>query len=789
MTPVRALDTKLLRDLRRLWAQALAVALVVAGGVATLIMAVGSYRSLEETRAAYYERYRFADVFASARRAPLALVERIAAIPGVAAVDARIARLALLDVPGFRDPATGQVISLPDGAEPTLNRVYLRVGRLPRPGSPEEAVVNESFARAHGMSPGARFSAVLNGKKRELTVVGIALSPEFVYAIGPADRVPDDLRFAIIWMSEKTLASVYDLKGAFSSVSLKLLRGASEPEAIRRLDALLDGYGGQAAHGRRDQRSHAYLDHGLDMLSNMSRTLPPIFLLVAAFLINLTLSRLVALEREQIGLLKAIGYRDLAVTAHYVKFVAVIVLVGVAIGSAAGTWLGAYMTGVFGEFFHFPFLVFARSPDVYLFGAALSLAAAFVGAARALREVVRLPPAVAMRPPAPARARRILPGFASRRLLSQPVVIMLRNVTTHPVRAMLTALGMALAVGILALSQSLSGVMDELANVTYFVAERQDATIGFFEKKSRDAVHAVARLPGVLAVEPSRDVPIRIRKGNLERRVVLSGRPRDADLNRVIDTGLRPVAMPEAGLAISRYLGTLLRAGVGDDVEIDLIEGERRTVTLPIVALVEDYYGIRAMMDADALARLLREGPAATSAHVRIDASRRDALFEALKRMPTVSGLALQSASLANFRSQMAIVITTMASIYTALAAIIAFGVVYNSARISLSERARELASLGVLGFSDAELIRILFLELAGLTLLAQLPGWAIGYGLTWVMVQQLQGEVMRAPIVVENLAFVVSSAIVIAAAILSGLIVARRVRRLDLVSVLKTRD
>ena len=321
------------------------------------------------------------------------------------------------------------------------------------------------------------------------------------------------------------------------------------------------------------------------------------------------------------------------------------------------------------------------------------------------------------------------------------------------------------------------------------VAERQDATIGFFEKKSRDAVHAVARLPGVLAVEPSRDVPIRIRKGNLERRVVLSGRPRDADLNRVIDTGLRPVAMPEAGLAISRYLGTLLRAGVGDDVEIDLIEGERRTVTLPIVALVEDYYGIRAMMDADALARLLREGPAATSAHVRIDASRRDALFEALKRMPTVSGLALQSASLANFRSQMAIVITTMASIYTALAAIIAFGVVYNSARISLSERARELASLGVLGFSDAELIRILFLELAGLTLLAQLPGWAIGYGLTWVMVQQLQGEVMRAPIVVENLAFVVSSAIVIAAAILSGLIVARRVRRLDLVSVLKTRD
>jgi putative ABC transport system permease protein len=568
-----------------------------------------------------------------------------------------------------------------------------------------------------------------------------------------------------------------------------LLRGASEREVIRRLDALLDRYGGQAAYGRRDQTSHAYLDHGLEMLSNMSRTLPPIFLLVAAFLINLTLSRLVALEREQIGLLKAVGYRNMAVTAHYIKFVAVIVLIGIAIGGAAGTWLGIYVTGVFGEFFHFPFLVFAQSPDVYVLGAVLTLMAAFIGAVRSLREVVRLPPAVAMQPPAPARVRRVLPGFASRRLLSQSAVMMVRNITTHPIRAALATLGMALAVGILALSLGMNGIMDELANVTYFIAERQDATIGFVEKKPRDIVHAVARLPGILAVEPHRDVPIRIRKGSVERRVQLSGRPRDADLNRVIDTSLRPVTMPDAGLAISVYLAKLLGAGVGDQVEIDLLEGRRRTATLPIVALVEDYYGIRAMMDADALARLLREGPAANGVYVSFDAAQRDALFAALKRIPTVSGLALQSASLANFRSQMAIIVTTMASIYTALAALIAFGVVYNSARISLSERARELASLRVLGFSSGEAMRILLLELAALTLLAQLPGWAAGYGLAWIMVAQLQGEVMRAPLAIENSTYVLASIIVIGAAVLSAYVVGRRVLRLDLVSVLKTRE
>src|SRR6266508_2112746 len=335
---MRALDIKLLRDLKRMWAQALAIALVIAGGVATLVLAVGSYRSLDDTRTAYYERYQFADVFAAVRRAPKALVDRIAEIPGVAAVDARISRLALLDIPNFREPATGRFLSLPESGEPILNRLYLRQGRLPEPTSSNEVAVSESFANAHGFAPGARFFAILNGRKRELVITGIALSPEFIYAIGPGDLMPDDRRFGIVWMPEKALASAYDLEGAFSAVYLKLLRNASETEVIRRLDVLLDRYGGQAAYGRKDQTSHAFLDHELDMLNNMSRTLPPIFLLVSAFLVNLTLSRLVALEREQVGLLKALGYRHSSIVLHYLKFVALIVVIGIVIGSVVGTW-------------------------------------------------------------------------------------------------------------------------------------------------------------------------------------------------------------------------------------------------------------------------------------------------------------------------------------------------------------------------------------------------------------------------------------------------------------------
>lgn len=784
------LDRKLFRDVLRLWAQVLAIAFVVAGGVATLMLATGSHRSLDETRTAYYERYRFADIFAVVSRAPKTIIPQVRAIPGVVTVEARIAKLALLDIPNYAEPATAQVVSLPDIGEPELNRLYMRLGRTPEPGQGDEVVVNEIFAKAHGFILGSRFSAILNGRKRELVIVGTALSPEFIYTVGPGDLMPDDRRFGIIWMSEKALAAAYNLDGAFSSISLKLLPSTSEREVISHLDSLLDRYGGRAAYGRKDQTSHAWIDHELDMLNSMSRTLTPIFLLVSAFLVNLTLSRLVALEREQVGLMKALGYGNGAIVLHYVKFVAVIVALGVVIGSAAGTWLGAYVTRLFGDFFHFPFLVFVKSTDLYVIAAALSLTAAIVGAIRALHDVVTLAPAVAMQPPSPPRYRRLLPArFSLERFVSQPFVMVARNVTRHPLRATFTAFGMAAATAILIVSMFVYDTMEHLIDVTYFMADRQDATVSFVEKRNRDVVLQMARLPGGLAAEPYRDVPVRIRNGSVERRVVISGRPRDADLSRIIDTDLRPVVLPESGLAISSMLATILGVKIGDLVEVDLLEGARRTATVPVATLVEDYFSIRGMMDSDALGRLMREAPAVTSVNLSFDQNRREAFYAAIKAMPSVSGLGLQRSSLANFRQSVALLITAMASIYTVLAAVIAFGVVYNSARISLSERARELASLRVLGFTRGEVLWILLLELALLTLISQPPGWAMGYGLAWIMKTQLAGELMRMRLIVTTSTYVLASVIVVTAAVVSALVVRERVNRLDLVSVLKTRD
>jgi putative ABC transport system permease protein len=785
-----ALHRKLLRDLVRLWPQALAIALVLAAGAATLILGIGAYQSLSETRAAYYERNRFADVFDDLTRAPKIVEDEIARIPGVASVETRIAKIALLDLPNVAEPASAMFVSIPDLREQKLNLLHLRSGRLPLPGDEHEVVVSEPFAKANHFGIGSTFQAILNGRKRTLRIVGTALSPEFIYTLGPYGLMPDDRRFGIVWMREKALAAAYDLTGAFSSVHLKLTRSASEPAVIERLDAMLTRYGGLGAYGRRDQTSHAFLDAELSQLQAISRILPPVFLLVAAFLVNMTLSRLIMLEREQIGLLKALGYSGIAVGWHYLQFALAIACVGIVIGMAAGTWLGFGMTRLYAEFYRFPFLVFRTDPAIYVIAAGVTLGAAAVGAMRAVRDVVALPPAVAMSPPAPVIYRRLLPeAFYAVLNIPQSLTMVARHLMRWPLRTVSSVLGIALAVSVLVGSLWSFGSVDFMIDVTYNRSDRQDATISFAQERPLSALFDVESLPGVMAAEPYRSVPVRIRFGPVERRISITGKPPDTTLTRVLGPGLTPVRLPESGIALSDALAKILGAKVGDLVEIELLERNRRIVRLPVTGIIEGYLGLNAYMALPALNRLMREGPLISGVHLLFDTGRQDALFTRLKATPVANFIALQRATLQNFRQTLAENLLVMVTVYVTLGMIIAFGVVYNFARISLSEQGRELASLRVLGFHKSEVSAILLGELAVLTIMAQPLGWAIGYFFAWAMVQGFDSELYRVPLVVERSVYGWASLIVFASALISSLVVRRRIDRLDLIEVLKTRE
>jgi putative ABC transport system permease protein len=784
------LDRKLLRDLWEMKGQSVAIASVICAGATMFVTYLSNFQSLQQTRAAYYESARFADIFASLKRAPASLEPRIAAIPGVETVATRVVADVTLDVTGMTEPATGRLISLPERGRPPLNDVYLRRGRWIDPSRADEVLASEMFCEAHGFNPGDRVAAIINGRRRWLTIVGVALSPEYVYAIRPGELVPDKRRFGMFWMGRRALASAFNMEGGFNDVALTLAKGASSADVIAALDRLIEPYGGRGAIPQSQQISAWTLENELRQLQTFGFILPLIFFAVAAFVLNVALARALALQRAQIAALKALGFSNSELAWHYIKWGLVIAGAGSAAGVGAGAWLGSGLTNLYNDFFRFPFLHYHLSASLGVASLAISLAVAALGAQSAVRRAVRVPPAEAMRPEPPAAYRQSLLERPWRRFRPTLVTRMiLRNLERQPGRTFVSIVGIAFAVAVLFVGLAFIDVMDELIYQQFVVAMRQDATMSFVEPRSERATFAVEHLPGVMDVEQMRSVPVRLRSGHRSRTLAITGLPPDPHLNRVIDRNTGPLSLPADGLVLSKVLGDILDVAPGESLQVEVLEGARPVREVPVVALVDDSMGLQAYMHIDAVRRLMREGGVVTGAAMTIDPAAVDRFNATVKTLPAVAGVALRQATLQNFRETMAATMNMQIFFNVLFAGVIAFGVVYNSARVSLSERARELASLRVLGFTRAEISLILLGELGVLTVAALPIGALIGYGLGELIMAGFNNEMYRLSFTVAPATIAWSFLVVIAAAIASGLAVRRKLDRLDLVAVLKTRE
>jgi len=789
---VKVLDIKLRRDLLHMKGQVLAIGLVIACGVATLVMSLGVLTSLQTTLYDHYDRYRFADVFARLKRAPNSLSAHIADIPGVAHVQTRVVTDVTLDVPGLPEPAVGRLISLPPTGAPALNDLYLRSGRRPEPGRTGEVLANEAFAEAHNLRPGDSVSAIINGRFQRLTVVGVALSPEYVFQIREGDFVPDHRRFGVFWLDHDELAAAYNMEGAFNSVALKLSPGASEPDVLARLDRLIAPYGGLGSYGREDHLSHRFLSDELKQLRAIGLISPLIFYSVAAFLLNVVLSRLISTQREQIATLKAYGYTPAEIGGHYVKMVIVVVLLGVAIGCVAGVGLGRDLTGTYARFYRFPSTEFHLPPWAVAVAFLASAAAAVGGVLGAVRRATAMAPAEAMRPEAPATYRPLLAErLGLTRLWSASARMVLRHLERRPLRAALSVLGIALATSILVVSSFNKDSLDYLIEFQFFGAQREDLTVAFAEPASARTVHELENLPGVIRVEPFRSVPVRVRHGHRSRRIAVQGMPPrpQRQLARLIDVRGRETDVPPDGLLISGKLAEVLAVRPGDTVTAEVLEGERPVYDLRVVAVIDDVSGLNGYTTLRAANHIMREGDVISGAALSADRAEVGALHARLKQMPRVASVAVTAASMRSFEQTIAENIRKMRLFNLVFAAVIAFGVVYNTARISLSERSRELASLRVLGFTRREISSILLSELAALTLLAIPVGLAAGWGFSALICLMLDTETYRFPLVITPATYGYAAVVTVVAALASGLVVRRRLDRLDLVAVLKSRD
>lgn len=790
---MKALDRKAWRDLWGIRGQALAIAAVIACGVATFTMSLSMLASLRATCDAYYERYRFAEIFARARRAPLSVLERAREIPGLARVEARIVADVVLDLPDMVEAGSGRVISIPERGLSELNRVHLRAGRMVAPGAELEVLVGEGFAKARGLGPGDGVTAVLNGRRRVLRIVGIALSPEYIYAIPEGAILPDDRRFGVFWMGRRAMAAAFDMEGAFNELSATLAPGASEAEAIRRLDRLLAPHGCSGAFARADQPSHKFVSNELDELRGMAVVAPSIFLGVAALLLQVAISRLVGVQREQIAALKAFGYRRRELAAHYAKIVAGIVIPGIVVGEIAGARLGLGLTALYARYFRFPDLRYRLDWDVALAAAGVTALAAAIGVFNAARRALAPPAAEGMRPEPPGLYRvSLLERALPRRWPSPAARMAARNLERRPLRSLFSALGVAMAAAVLVVGNFMMDSINHVMELQFEVARREDVAVAFREPEGPRAVLELASIPGARRAEGFRSVPARLVAGPRSRRVGVTGLEPDGKLYRLIDVEGRPVSLVPGGLVLSRKLGERLEVGPGDVARVEILEGRRPVIDAPIVALIEDFEGMAAHVEVATLNRWLQEGPVRSGAFVAADPEpgALEAIHKRLKESPRVAGVTVKRAALDSFRDTVAENILRMRFFNVLFASVIACGVVYNTVRIAVAERSRDLATLRVIGFTRGEVSAILLGELAVLVAAAVPCGLVLGRGLAELVTRSsYDTELFRIPLVIGRGTYAFAALVVLAAAATAGWLARRELDRLDLVAVLKSND
>ena len=788
---MQALNRKLLRDLWRIKGQATAISMVIAVGVLMYIMYLSAFDSLQVTRSTYYERQRFADVFASLKRAPLSLGSRIASIPGVSQAETRVVVDVTLDVEGLAEPATGRLVSIPDTQRQILNDVALSAGRYIEAGRPDEVIVSEGFAQAHLLRPGSTVRAILNGRRRDLEIVGIGLSPEYIYTIRPGDLMPDDKRFGVFWMERRALAAAFDMEGGFNDVALTLMPGTEPDAVIDAVDDLLRPYGGWGAIPRALQLSHWSVDNELKGLQGAGVVIPMVFLGVAAFLLHVVLRRIVAVQREQIATLKALGYSNRLLATHYVQWALGISLLATLSGTVGGMLLGRGMLSLYNQFFRFPELEYRLEPEVVVGAVAIGIVAAIFGANSAVRQAVRLQPAEAMRPEPPTKFRvSVAERLGLGRLLSQPARIIVRNVERQPVRSMITIGGIALSLAILIVGLFSLDSLDLMMDVQFRLAHRQDMQLTFVEAVSPGGIHSLERLPGVIGAEPSRSVPVRMVAGSKARQVSISGLTEQSRLYRVIDVeSMEQVALPRGGIVLTSGLAKVLDVAPGRTVTVQVLVGRRSVLDLPVTGVVKQYMGQAAYMEIDAVRRLMREGPTLSGGYLAVDSAYFPALFAAIKETPAIAGSGVKGAALQAFEDTFAENIGIMIFFNVLFASIIAFGVVYNAARVSLAERSRELASLRVMGFRRSEISAILLGELGLLTFLALPLGMVLGYGMSGMLVKAFETELYTIPFTSSPRTYALCALTVVVSAAVSGLIVRRKLDHLDLLEVLKSKE
>ena len=783
---MRVLDQKLVRDLWRTRGMLMAIVAIVAVGIACLVGLVGTSRNLSTALEAYYSRCRMADFWIDLKRAPVSELEFLGLVKGVAALRQRISYPVVVDIQGVAAPVSGQLLSLPDVRRPVTNDIILKSGRYFSRGRQEEVIVLEPFAKARGLTVGDSIDLVMKGQKKTLVIIATATSPESAYLMPPGSITPAKGHYGVFFVKRSFAEETLGIRGAFNSLVGMLTPKAREnPQPVLdELERKLKTYGVFASIPLALQSSNQALHSELGGLATMSTFMPLIFLMVAALVLNVLMTRLAAGQRTVVGTLKALGYSNREIFVHFLKMGAVVGVLGAVLGSLLGYWIAGAMTGMYGFFFSLPDLGNRIYPSLIWISLAVSLVFSLLGTLRGVQKVVGLSPAEAMRQAAPEGGGAILlerwPGLWSR--LGFKWQMVLRGMFRKKARTLIGVFAAAMGSSLLVAT---FGTLDSFVYMVEFQFNKvllSDYDISLRTERSYAALDEALKLPGAIRGEPVLVVHGTLRHLNASKKVAIKGILPNASMTVPCKRDGSAVKVPERGFLLTARLARQLGAAPGDFLIMTPTKGEQRPTRVKVAATVDSYFGLDAYADYRYLNSLVGEAAALNLMQLRTSQSpsQADQFMKLLKRFPVLETMNRTSWQKAGMETDFIGKMSGMAYPMIIFGAVIFFGSILNSSLIAIVERQREIATFRVVGYRPGEVGSVFLRENLLQNMVGAFLGLPLGYWMLTGLAGQITNDMYAMPAVVNPVSWLYCVGLALAFVLVSQLVVQRSIAKLD---------
>ncbi len=792
---MNVLDRKLLRELHASKGLLFATTSLIAVGVMCFIYMRISHRNLRMEQAQYYAQGRLADFWIDVKKVPLAELDALIALPGISEIRPRIQFFVTVDLDRVREPINGQVLSVPDRWQPMINDLILKRGSYFTESRRNEVIVNDAFAREHKLFPGQIIHLILNNQRQELFIIGTAVSPEFVYLVGPGSITPDPQHFGVFYLKQSFAEEVFDMDGAANQIVGKLspeVRDDPDP-LLRRAEAILDPYGVYNTIAQKDHPPCRYLADEIRGLGVFASIMPTIFLIVAALVLNILMSRLIDQQQVIIGTLKGLGYANAQIFLHYLKFAATVGLLGATLGCLGGYGMSEFVTRLYRTIFEFPDLPNRFEPTIYLIGIVISLACSLGGAVHGARLALKLQPAQAMRVKPPTQGKTVWLeriGFLWKRF-SFGWRMVLRNLIRNRLRTAVGLFAAAMGAGLMITGFILYNATGYLISFQFELISRSDIDLKLEKERSLDVLNESRRLPGVDFAEPTLDVACEFIHGPYRRKGGLTGLIPNAKLTIPRNVNADPIRVPTSGVAMTRKLAEILHLESGDTFTAIPVKGLKQAVDLKVAEISDSFLGLGVYTDLEYLSRLISEETVVTGVQLKISSANGEKyeLYRQLKQMPALQAVNARLDNLRNLTETLVNMQRIFIGLFTLFAGVIFFSSLLNTSLIGLAERRRELATLRVLGYGPFEIGGLFLRESMMVAIIGTTLGLPLGIALCHWIAHIYNTDLFRFPIILPPIVFIGTYTVGIIFGLLAHAVVQHEIVKFDWLDALKVKE